>query len=115
MMSDSDTPIDPQQFSDEFSALCFARHEVGAEEYGDMAFMDNDMFAFVYEELADAANYLRYQFMKLRIVEETLRARGIDPASGFPTDLGQGDQVPSGPSSFSTSEEVSAFLPLQEK
>jgi hypothetical protein len=37
----------------------------------------------VYEELADATNYLTYMYIKLRLVEEALKNAGVDHFSGF--------------------------------
>ena len=113
-MNDSDIPERAQQYSDEFTDLTTVRHEIGSEEYGSLAFMGNDIFEYAYEELADCANYMRYQFIKLRFIEEELRARGLDPSTLIAPEVRGVDEVPSDSAPFSPSKEVSGFLPNKE-
>jgi sulfopyruvate decarboxylase TPP-binding subunit len=54
--------------SAEFDQLCVTRHEKGQKVYGVLTFMGNDIFTMLNEELADAANYLRYQYIKIRML-----------------------------------------------
>ena len=53
----------------EFDTFCEARHNDGAAEYGSTGFMKNNMFNMIVEELADAVNYMRYQYVKMRLLE----------------------------------------------
>ncbi len=105
---------DIEKHSQEFDLLTQARHEKGSEEYGDLAFLGNDMYTYIYEELADAANYLRYQFIKLRILEEQQIASGIDLTSGTFDQVQLEDELSHGTPSFSPSEEVQRFFPTKE-
>lgn len=71
---------DINAFSAAFDRLCRERHEAGAQEYGPVTFLGNDVIRMMMEELADTANYCRMQFVKLmmlqREVERTLEASG---------------------------------------
>jgi len=60
------------QFSEAFDNLTQARHEMGAQEYGVMTFIGNDVIRMMAEELADTSNYCRMQFIKLMILQELL-------------------------------------------
>lgn len=104
-----------QKHSEEFDILTQLRHDAGAEEYGPLAFLENNMFAFAYEEFADTANYVRFNFIKLRLVEEKLRASGIDLSAITLEDLRDNDEVPFGASSFSPSEKIQGFLPSSKQ
>jgi hypothetical protein len=104
-----------QRLSDEFSALTDSRHEMGAETYGPVKFLEIDTVQMAAEELADLANYSRYLFIKLRLMEMSLIERGIDLSSGSAEDAGRDDEVPSSPSAFVPSKEVSGFLPFKER
>jgi hypothetical protein len=53
----------------EIHMLAAARRQVGEEEYGQFAFLRNDTFAMMYEELADLINYAVFTYVKIRIVE----------------------------------------------
>ena len=104
---------DLEKHSLEFDILTQARHDQGSEEYGDLAFLGNDMYAYIYEELADAANYLRFQFIKLRLVEEQQIASGIDLTPGAFEAVRDEDELSHGAPSFSPSEEVQRFFPTK--
>jgi hypothetical protein len=71
-----------QEFSNAFDTLTQQRHEAGAEEYGHLTFIGNDVIRMMAEELADTANYCRYQFIKLmmlqELLEDELSAKGLD-------------------------------------
>jgi hypothetical protein len=58
--------------SNMFDDLCLKRHEGGAEEYGPFAFLKNDMIKMMIEEMCDVANYARYEFIKLVILDKKL-------------------------------------------
>ncbi len=104
---------DLEKHSLEFDILTQARHDQGSEEYGDLAFLGNDMYAYIYEELADAANYLRFQFIKLRLVEEQQIASGIDLTPSTFEAVRDEDELSHGAPSFSTSEEIPKFFPTK--
>lgn len=103
--------MDLQKFSDEFDQLMSSRHETGAEEYGPLAFLENNMFAYVYEELADASNYLRYQFIKLRVLEEKLHESGIDISHSSVGEVRMEDKLSHDTTAFSPHQEISGFFP----
>jgi hypothetical protein len=56
-------------FNRELDDKCQRRHFVGQEKYGSFTFLEKDMFEMVGEELADAINYLRYQYVKFKLLE----------------------------------------------
>ena len=58
-----------------FDVLCVERHEKGAEEYGQLTFLGNDVVRMMMEELADTANYCRYQYIKLMFLQNQLENR----------------------------------------
>lgn len=66
------------RFSTEFTTLAVQRHVTGSVEYGDTAFIKNDMVRFIAEELADLSNYARYIYIKIRLWEKLLNEAGID-------------------------------------
>lgn len=61
-----------QDLSKFFDELCQKRHEMGEKEYGSFTFMGNDVVRMMIEELADTANYCRYQAVKLLLLQEWL-------------------------------------------
>jgi len=89
------------------------RQNEGAREYGELAFLGNDMVQFIQEELVDMANYARFLFMKLTILKEQALEGGIDITSSVVEGVQQSDELPAAPSPFIASSEV--FGLLQEK
>ena len=61
-----------QRYAEMFDDLCYVRHEAGQLEYGVTTFLGNDVIRMMCEELADTANYARYQFIKLMILQDQL-------------------------------------------
>lgn len=62
-----------QKYNDLFDDMLQQRHEVvGREKYGNFAFLKNDVGRMLMEELADSANYARYLFIKIGILNEHL-------------------------------------------
>lgn len=57
-----------------FDKLCQERHEAGAKEYGVFTFLENDVVRMLAEELADTANYVRMQFIKIMLLNEAFLA-----------------------------------------
>ena len=56
----------------QFVELCGTRARRGAEEYGEFAFLQNDVIRMMQEELADIANYAQMQFIKLHLLQQML-------------------------------------------
>lgn len=100
-----------EDFNQEFFDLCEVRHNEGAEEYGDLNFLTVNLPEFIYEEMADIANYSRFMYIRLRLLEEMARERGIDMSAAFVGEVREEDDVPSGATSFVPTSEVSGFLP----
>jgi hypothetical protein len=69
-----------EQLSREFDEWCQQRHNKGQEEYGTFTFLGADTVEMMLEELADAANYARYHFIKLRLLQMRL-AEELDEES----------------------------------
>lgn len=69
--------------SAEFDAECQARHKMGAEKYGPVKFLEpgNDLFRMTLEEIVDAANYLRYLYVRLGIIQDLHAGRLQVPQS----------------------------------
>jgi len=63
-----------QDLSDEFGDFCYDRHKVGQEKYGQFSFLEKDIFQEALYELADCANYMRYQYVKLRMLQMAIAA-----------------------------------------
>jgi hypothetical protein len=66
----------------EFDAFCQARHNEGAAEYGHTGFLKNNLFRMIVEELADASNYMRYMYIKLRLMEGMFESEGSTDFTG---------------------------------
>lgn len=60
------------ELGEEFDALCQERHNIGADKYGPLTWMENDVVRMMIEELADTANYCRYQSVKLMLLQKQL-------------------------------------------
>ncbi len=112
-MADSDQDY-LQHLSEEFDTLIELRHETGAEEYGDVAFLTAPLVRMAAEELADLANYARYMYIKLRLMEETLNASGVDLSTGTSEEVRDEDQVPLGVAAFIPREKIQGFLSKKE-
>ena len=72
----------------EFEESCFARHELGARKYGEGTFFDKDTVQMCLDELADAANYVRYTYIRLwtirKMMGEDLQGEGVgEPLPGM--------------------------------
>ena len=61
-----------QEYSNEFDAMAEARHRLGAEKYGPVRFTEVDSLQMALEEVADLANYARYTFVKIRMLQDGL-------------------------------------------
>ena len=119
-MSDTDTPKKLtleeriEQLNEEFIDFCNERSIEGAETYGQYAFLENDMFQYMLEEIADLANYARFTYIKLRLMEETARESGIDMSPSPLGEIRTDHEVPLGASAFTPQHKVSGFLPGEE-
>lgn len=58
-----------QRLSEEFDYLCQARHAMGAQKYGPVKFLEVDSLDEAAAEIIDLANYARYTFIKLRMLQ----------------------------------------------
>jgi hypothetical protein len=80
-----------QELSDLFDRTCQERHEKGSEEYGQLTYLENDTVGMLLEELADAANYARYTFIRIALLA---RSAGVDMNEG------RGHKINLGPDAF---------------
>lgn len=62
------------QAQGKFSSERQHRHDMGAQKYGPVKFLepDNDLFRMLQEELVDAANYAEYLFIRLEIIRNAM-------------------------------------------
>lgn len=56
-----------------FVNSCQARHEKGEEKYGPMTFLEVDTLEMAMEEVVDLANYARYTFIKLYMLQRAAK------------------------------------------
>lgn len=103
-----------QRLSDEFSDLTEQRHAMGASQYGPTKFLSVDTVNMAAEELADLANYARYLYIKLRIIEESLHERGVHLSGSIAQEDREQNEVSPGVASFVPSGEVQGFLSGEE-
>lgn len=104
-----------EEINKEFFDFCKERQDEGAQTYGPVAFLQNDMFQYMMEELADLANYARFAYIKLRLMERLANERGVDMS---PSPIGEvriAHEVPFGPTAFVGVGEVFSLLSEQEK
>lgn len=66
--------------SESFDALTMARHEMGAEKYGEVKFLEVDSLEMAMEEVIDLANYARYTFIKLYLLQRAMAKQLDKPA-----------------------------------
>src|SRR6201995_2650751 len=66
-----------KEYSAEFDEQCLNRHTTGQAKYGQFSFLGKDMIEETLAEIVDMANYARYQFIKLRLLQ---LAMSNDPA-----------------------------------
>lgn len=89
--SPSRTELSPellQRASDEFDRWCQERHARGAQEYGETNFLKVDTLEMAMEEVADLANYARYTFIKLWLLQEFSRGDQEEVSTGVVEDAG---------------------------
>ncbi len=107
--------LDLEMFNSEFFDLCQQRSEQGAIDYGELNFMKVNLPEFIFEELADMANYARFLYIRLRAIEEYARESGIDMSAAFTGAIREQDELPSDAPQFVPSKEVSRFLPVTKR
>ena len=73
------------QVSEEFDDLCADRHKAGSEKYGPGKFLTVDTIQEALDEIADLANYARYTYIKLRLLQESIASQL--PEEGISTDF----------------------------
>lgn len=86
----------------EFEQLCAERHATGADRYGEITFLGNDVLRMMLEELADTANYCRMQGVKLLMLQDMLEE---DLAGKMPS-MKDGDDLQIGFDSFKGTKDV---------
>ena len=59
-----------------FQYLISERHRDGAERYGEITFLGNDVVRMMLEELANTVNYCTMQAVKLLILQKKLEESG---------------------------------------
>ena len=104
-----------EQLNLEFFELCEERHNKGADEYGPLNFLNVDLPTFIYEELADFANYARFLYIRVRLLEEIASERGIDLSAALTGEVRDEDEVSFGTASFVPKSEVPGFLPDKDR
>lgn len=58
-----------QGLSEEFDSRCDQRHKMGAQKYGPGKFLEVDTFEEAMQEIIDLANYARYTYIRLRLLQ----------------------------------------------
>lgn len=88
---------------EEFDSLCQARHDIGEEKYGPLTWMGNDVVRMMIEELADTANYCRYQAIKLMLLQTQLEVELANGSIGAERD--ENDNITIGVKAFKGTKE----------
>jgi hypothetical protein len=63
------------EYSIEFDNQCEERHAKGGEKYGPGRFLTVDTLQEAMDEVIDLANYARYTYIKLRMLQDSLAAQ----------------------------------------
>lgn len=98
------------ELSSEFDAACQQRHVMGEEKYGPGTWLGIDTFEAALDELVDLANYIRFTYIKIRLLQEALDGDGSTPTP-LPGNerMGKESQVPT------QSENVHGFVSLSQR
>jgi hypothetical protein len=67
-----------EEAAQEFDELCMHRHEVGEKKYGAGKFLTIDTLEEALYELSDLANYARYTFIRIRLMQAQLEEANPD-------------------------------------
>jgi hypothetical protein len=73
----------------QFEEMVQNRHEMGGLKYGPVAFMDIDSLEMALEEIADLANYARYTWIKLKLLQVSVSKLPEVLDSEEPVNLGK--------------------------
>lgn len=68
----------------EFDEATMARHKMGAEKYGPGKFLTVDTIQEALDEVVDLANYARYTYIRLRLLQEAIMLALPDGADSSP-------------------------------
>lgn len=60
------------EYSDDFDRLTFERHEQGEQKYGPGTWLKIDTLQHAMDEVLDLANYARFTYIKLRLLQDRL-------------------------------------------
>jgi DNA-binding SARP family transcriptional activator len=71
-VSDSELAALIEEANTAFEKQCRARHEKGAEEYGDFTYLTAPTLDMALEELADMNNYVRYAYIRLYLFKNQM-------------------------------------------
>lgn len=74
------------QADEMFDIVCQSRHDMGREKYGKLTFVEKPTVEMAMEEVVDLANYARYTFIKLFLLQHQIteiQEDAIKNASGF--------------------------------
>ena len=71
-MTDIDIAAKIQEYSDEFDQKTFERHEQGEQKYGPGTWLGIDTLQHAMDEVLDLANYARFTYIKLRMLQEQI-------------------------------------------
>jgi len=61
-----------ERFSAEFEDKCYERHVEGEKKYGAGTWLKIDTLQHAMDEVLDLANYARFTYIKLRMLQEQL-------------------------------------------
>jgi hypothetical protein len=64
-------------YSHEFDNRTEERHQMGQEKYGPIQFTSVDTLEAAIQEVLDLANYARYTYIKLRLLQESLETNKV--------------------------------------
>lgn len=59
-------------YNEEFDRRTFERHEMGEKKYGPGTWLTIDTLEMAIEEVIDLANYVRFTYVKLRMLQDSL-------------------------------------------
>lgn len=65
-----------EEYNTEFDVRCQDRHNMGAEKYGADSFVGVDTIEMALAEVVDLANYARYTFIRLRLLQDQVGGDG---------------------------------------
>lgn len=72
--------------AEEFDQAMITRHDMGREKYGPGKFLVVDTLEEAIAEIVDLANYAKYSYIKIRLLQEYFVQQGVPdqiPTSGF--------------------------------